>query len=167
MEEVMDTVALLPDSKAENELSIALRRASAEDASAVIFSILSAPDSAVRLAGLRVAKRVLRDGMEADKIVLTGLERGDAYEIRFWLQSASAIVGARKTLTFVANAANVMPDKVVKSWREISAFAGDDRSGRLAIARIAKIIDETRSRLDDTVQKYWSEVKPEAILPDA
>lgn len=163
VEEVMSMVALLPSSKVENEISDALRHAPPADASATIFSILSADDPSVRLAGLRIAKRVIRDGVEAAKIVSMGLERGDAYEIRFWLQSASAIIGVRKTLNAIAESASVIPSKVVKSWREISAFADSDQRSRNTIDRIVTIIDELINDLDGATREYWIEVKSDGI----
>src|SRR5690242_16999474 len=133
MDEMNKLCEALPDSKAENEISNALRQASSEERGAAVFSILSAADPGVRLAGLRIAKRVIREEPVAEKILALGLDRGDAYEIRFWLQCASAIMGAKKTLNVIAEYASQSPGRVVRSWHEIHALAKSDANHRAKI----------------------------------
>ena len=157
--EIDQLVENLPSSASENEIADALRAASSDDAEKTLFAILSASDPSVRLAGLRIVRRVVRSKDLATRILRVGLDRGDAYEIRFWLQAVSPIIGIKAALNAVADYAEEHPGNVVRMWQEVAALCRAAPPGEASLGHIIETIDRNSSQLDDAQKSFWQSSK--------
>jgi hypothetical protein len=154
-------IARLPDEGAVRELVRLLRELPQDDALGVMRKMLDDGSRPRRIAGLTVARKVLRSNEEGLLQLLDiGLARKDVSEVRYWFDMATPALGYRRILMHLREVALVNPEWIVHAWYQLAPLVHKDAAG--LVGKLGQLRDATEAALKDKpedLKALWSRTK--------
>lgn len=131
-----------------------------DDALGVIRKMLDEDSRPRRMAGLTVARRVLRNEGALLQLLDMGLARKDVSEVRHWFDMATPALGYRRILRHLMEVAPVSPEWIVHAWYQLAPLVRKDAAD--LVGKLGQLRDATEAALEDKpedLKALWSRTK--------
>jgi hypothetical protein len=153
-------IARLPDEGAVRELVRLLKALPQDDALSVVRKMLDDGSRPKRIAGLTVARRVLRNEVDLLQLLDIGLARRDVSEVRHWFDMATPALGYRRILMHLMEVAPVNPEWIIHAWYQLAPLVRKNSAD--LVGKLGQLRDVTEAALEDKpedLKALWSRTK--------
>ncbi|MDN3577966.1 hypothetical protein QWZ03_14445 [Chitinimonas viridis] len=157
---MLDLINALPDDRVVNQLTAALRMLRPPEANSVLEGMLAHESRHVRLAGLKISRRIVRTTNTFTHFLDIGLSRKDETEIRLWISSVGSAIGYKKLLKHFEVIANTRPELLVFAWYQLAPLVKNNASElSSALNNLSQAIDFNLDKENMVLLEFWGRVK--------
>lgn len=153
-------ISKLPDEKVVRELALQLNHSDPEYAFGVIKKILENDSRAIRMAGLKLATKVIRDVPHFLMLLDGGLARKDVSDIQFYLSAIASAIGFNRMLKHLTELAKTHPDWLVYAWYQLVPIVREAENKKLKeLKNIELMVDNCLISQPQDLKDFWERTK--------
>jgi len=161
MEQLVDR---LPDEDAVRELVRHLKGAPHDVALRTIRNVLELDSRPKRIAGLVIARRVLREEADILPLLEVGLARKDVSEVQYWLDMVCSTAGHRRLLKHLLKLAPNEPEWIVHAWYQLVPMIRTKAPGLAEkLVELQQTTDAALESKAEDLKAFWLRTK-EAVI---